>query len=274
MLPSAVQQLLPTPSVADGMGGHLTRSGERGGELLLPGLAKAHAEGKLLPTPAAHEPGGTAEQYHARLKAHDGRESTFLPLSMAVQLLPTPTTRDAAASGGSTPSAVTLTDAIVRTDLGRQDNPRHLLPTPTAMDRAGAVADRREESGHGPMLRDVPFLLPTPTTEPDTGNGHARNLGAEVKPAAWGDYAGAVRRWEALTRPAPSPTEIGPKGAPRLSARFSEWMMGVPAGWITDVPGITRNEALKLAGNGVVPQQAEAALRILLPVLIRWGVAA
>lgn len=41
-------------------------------------------------------------------------------------------------------------------------------------------------------------------------------------------------------------------------------MMGVPDGWIVDVPGISRNEALKAAGNGVVPQQAAAALRAML----------
>ena len=41
-------------------------------------------------------------------------------------------------------------------------------------------------------------------------------------------------------------------------------MMGLPDGWITDVPGITRNEALKACGNGVVPQQAAEALRWLL----------
>lgn len=41
-------------------------------------------------------------------------------------------------------------------------------------------------------------------------------------------------------------------------------MMGVPDGWIVDVPGISRNEALKAAGNGVVPQQAAAALRDML----------
>lgn len=80
----------------------------------------------------------------------------------------------------------------------------------------------------------------------------------------WGQYAAAIHRWETLTRPAPPPTELSAKGTPRLSARFSEWMMGLPDGWITDVPGITRNEALKAAGNGVVPQQAAAALRIML----------
>jgi DNA (cytosine-5)-methyltransferase 1 len=41
-------------------------------------------------------------------------------------------------------------------------------------------------------------------------------------------------------------------------------MMGLPAGWVTDVPGITRNEQLKMLGNGVVPQQAAAALRTML----------
>lgn len=44
-------RLLPTPSVADGTGEHLTRSGARSDELLLPGVAKAYGEGKLLPTP-------------------------------------------------------------------------------------------------------------------------------------------------------------------------------------------------------------------------------
>ena len=42
--------------------------------------------------------------------------------------------------------------------------------------------------------------------------------------------------------------------------------MMLPAGWITDVPGITRNEALRALGNGVVPPQATAATRWLLSV--------
>ena len=41
-------------------------------------------------------------------------------------------------------------------------------------------------------------------------------------------------------------------------------MMGAPAGWITDTPGVTDNEALHMAGNGVVQQQAEVALRTML----------
>jgi hypothetical protein len=34
-------RLLPTPSAADALGGHLTRSGDRSNELLLPGVAKS-----------------------------------------------------------------------------------------------------------------------------------------------------------------------------------------------------------------------------------------
>lgn len=38
--------------------------------------------------------------------------------------------------------------------------------------------------------------------------------------------------------------------------------MGLPDGWVTAPEiGLTRNEQLKACGNGVVPQQAIAALR-------------
>lgn len=81
----------------------------------------------------------------------------------------------------------------------------------------------------------------------------------------WGKFEPAIRRWEeVLGRPAPAPTKPdGKDGNHRLSSAFTEWMMGVPEGWITEA-GISRNEELKAAGNGVVPQQAELALRILL----------
>lgn len=40
--------------------------------------------------------------------------------------------------------------------------------------------------------------------------------------------------------------------------------MGLSAGHVTQVPGLSRNAQLKALGNGVVPQQAEAALRLLM----------
>ena len=65
-------------------------------------------------------------------------------------------------------------------------------------------------------------------------------------------------------REAPAPTVYdGKDGRPRLSSLLTEWMMGVPKGWITDC-GLSRNEELKACGNGVVPQQAVLALRYLL----------
>ena len=67
-------------------------------------------------------------------------------------------------------------------------------------------------------------------------------------------------------RPSPAPTKAdGKSGNHRLSATFVEWMMGLPAGHVTDPGvGITRNEQLKALGNGVVWQQAALAVRLLL----------
>jgi DNA (cytosine-5)-methyltransferase 1 len=39
--------------------------------------------------------------------------------------------------------------------------------------------------------------------------------------------------------------------------------MGLPDGWVTDTPGLTRPAMLRALGNGVVRQQAAAAIRVL-----------
>jgi DNA (cytosine-5)-methyltransferase 1 len=87
----------------------------------------------------------------------------------------------------------------------------------------------------------------------------------------WGDYEPVIRRWERLLgRSAPWPSDaLG-----RLSAVFTEWMMGLPDGWVTCTPGLTRNAMLKALGNGVVPQQAMAAIRLLHQRAINGGIAA
>jgi DNA (cytosine-5)-methyltransferase 1 len=86
----------------------------------------------------------------------------------------------------------------------------------------------------------------------------------EVTKTNWGKFKPAIRRWEAVIgRPAPEPTKPdGREGNHRLSSKFTEWMMGLPEGWITDI-GLKRNDELKACGNGVVPQQAELALSLL-----------
>ena len=78
----------------------------------------------------------------------------------------------------------------------------------------------------------------------------------------WGGYAPAIHRWERITgRTAPTPT-IAPNGRDRLNPEFVEWMMGLPAGWVTG-HDLTNSQALRMLGNGVVPQQAELALAML-----------
>ena len=96
-------------------------------------------------------------------------------------------------------------------------------------------------------------------------NAPKARIDDQVLTTNWGKFEPAIKRWEAtIGRKAPEPTKPdGKDGAHRLSSKFTEWMMGLPDGWITDV-GLSRIDELKACGNGVVPQQAELALRILL----------
>ncbi|NKR30676.1 DNA cytosine methyltransferase [Rhodococcus hoagii] len=126
--------------------------------------------------------------------------------------------------------------------------------------RVLAGGDRREDAAEPEGIRcDGRRSAPGQTEGP-----HAAARGCSTG-VDWGAYAPAVRRWERLTRPAPAPTEPNKNGRPRLSAAFAEWMMGLPAGWVTDPAiGISRADQLKAIGNGVCPQQAVAALRSML----------
>ena len=47
-------------------------------------------------------------------------------------------------------------------------------------------------------------------------------------------------------------------------------MMGLPDGWITR-RGLSRKDEIKMCGNGVVPQQAKLALKILRDRYARSG---
>ncbi|WP_326662869.1 hypothetical protein [Streptomyces sp. NBC_00385] len=61
--------------------------------------------------------------------------------------------------------------------------------------------------------------------------------------------------------PAPAPTD----STGRLRADFVEWMQGLDAGWVTATPGLGRPAQLTALGNGVAPQQAARAVRLLAP---------
>ena len=171
------------------------------------------------------------------------------------------------------------------------NDPAALLPTPVVNDMGASYtpetwdewtarlkASHGNGNGHGASLSiEALRLLPTPSVADATG-GHANRSGDRshelllpgvVRSVDFGTYTPAITRWEALTRPAPSPTEpTGRDGAHRLSPRFVEWMQGLPDGWVTDPAiDISRNEQLKALGNGVVPQQGAAAVRHLLGVM-------
>lgn len=215
--------------------------------------------------PASFLPTPTSRDW----RGHNQRRDTSC---LTGALLPTPAAYDGERGGAQDPAkraagghSITLQDATYGLSL---------LPTPRAGDGEKGGPNQRGSSGDYMLPSAAVQLLPTPVVTDSTGTRnrtagrsegakpHAvgTTLGDVAYERSWGDYAPAIHRWEHLTRPAPDPTETGPKGSPRLSARFSEWMMGLPQGWVTDVPGITRNEALKALGNGVVPQQAAAAI--------------
>jgi hypothetical protein len=177
------------------------------------------------------------------------RDGQVFELPMLVHLmpgseflsLPTPTTRD-----HKDGQAEHQRDGIVQTDTVARaifNSGEVLLPT------------TRTSMANGPTRKEIEAGNPKTRIETEVMLGDI----------SWGKFEPAIRRWEnILGRPAPAPTKPdGKEGAHRLSSKFTEWMMGLPDGWITDC-GLTRNEELKACGNGVVPQQAELALRHLL----------
>ncbi|WP_166998402.1 DNA cytosine methyltransferase [Paramicrobacterium fandaimingii] len=78
----------------------------------------------------------------------------------------------------------------------------------------------------------------------------------------WGRYAQAIARWEHVSRrAAPAPAFLVDCDKPRPAPEFVEWLMGLPAGWITDSEiGLTSNQTITALGNGVLPLQAMIAL--------------
>ncbi len=81
----------------------------------------------------------------------------------------------------------------------------------------------------------------------------------------WGRYAPAIARWQRITgRSAPAPAILNEDTGPRPAPGFVEWLMGLPAGWVTDVGlGLSQGQQLSALGNGVLPRQATSALRML-----------
>lgn len=139
-----------------------------------------------------------------------------------------------------------------------------LLPSPNASDgNSGPGMGTRAEGST--YLRSVGTLLPMPRAS-DGVNGGPNQRGAKgdlampsaVQPERWGRFEWAVQRHaDAVWSFPPEPTMPNRNGGPRLRPEFVEWLMGVPAGWVTDA--LPRAPALKALGNGVVPLQLAVA---------------
>lgn len=187
-------------------------------------------------------------------------------------LMPTPTASDHKAGRHQDGTGHSLTQAV------------QLLPTPQA------TYAPRSSPGYGPNLHEVArdllqnaskleatALLPTPKAGdgvmglPRTSGRppeKSTHLATRLEYTDYGDYAPAIARWEQVTgRAAPPPTNPPRRagGKPQLSAKFVEWMMGLPDGHVTGPDlDLSRERQLRMLGNGVVPQQAALAVHTLI----------
>lgn len=221
----------------------------------------------LMPTPTASD--------HKAGRHQDG---TGHSLTQAVQLLPTPVAQPSGNSPSEhlrkKPGRERVTDLAIIVE-------NNLLPTGGLLPTPQATNATYSGAGYGPNLHEVAtVLLPTPKAAdgvmglPRTSGRppeKSTHLATRLEYTDYGDYAPAIARWEQVTgRAAPPPSTPSRRagGKPQLSARFVEWMMGLPDGHVTGPDlDLSRERQLRMLGNGVVPQQAALAVSSLLQIV-------
>ena len=133
-----------------------------------------------------------------------------------------------------------------------------------------------------PPVRPLHYLVPTPCASDGAHMGRAQVR--EAHSVRLPDFVldadrmrqarPALSRWRNISRRMPPAVfDTNLNGGVRISVAYVEWLMGWPQGWVTDVPrppggwipGKPRAElpkeyALRILGNGVVPQQVLMAL--------------
>lgn len=276
-LKGAAVALLPTPVTTDAKGARNATSGRQEGS--------EHHAGSTL-TDALCAPGGRHDRPTAAGAAEGVRDVRGPAGAQAL--------RDATGGPRSLPAPPALfADLREHQDPGGAPGPAPAGPAAPCTelhqlreDRRPARPPRRPRPDEqraeqpGDPVRLVPpaaALAGGPTAAPG-----GRTAGSADGARPWGPYTAAIRRWEVvLGRPAPAPTTRGTRGQPRLSVAFTEWMMGLPPGHVTQAPhanvqvdlfgavdpAATRQEQLRMLGNGVVPQQAALAVAAMLPEL-------
>jgi hypothetical protein len=261
---------LPTPTVSDQYTANLASTQQKEGSMHSVTLAQVFHKPDLFPTPNTmeHLPARTGEARERQLYrggSNSRRNSSGNLREDILDLMPTPVASD---MNDRRASANWKGNDLVSTVKS------HLLGTPRAT-AANSSSKQVELGAPKARIEDQVKLFNTPTTmdakatnNPEIAQkfldqGRQTCLTYDVA-TNWGKFEPAIRRWEAVIgRPAPEPTKPdGKEGNHRLSSKFTEWMMGLPEGWITEI-GLKRNDELKACGNGVVPQQAELALSLL-----------
>lgn len=271
---SSVNALFPTPVVADAdstRNSTAARSnpnpGHQGDTLL-------DAVDKLLPTPNTmeHLPVREGEALERSRRRGDPNGSlrtdtanlrervVEIPVDDVEVLLPTPMTTDAKQMGPADEARKSVQLRSIGT----------LLPTPSASQHNDSESaeqwQARADSIKAKGINGNGAGTPLPIAVQVMGDDTPADLTSDGESVRWGKYRAAIMRAQAVAqRVAPSPTKADGKGGKRrLAARFVEWMMLLPYGWVTDVPGLSRRDMLKMLGNGVVPAQAAHATALLL----------
>ena len=276
---------LATPTTGETVGPSLATSG---GENLRTQIAILNGKYEVLPTLKARD--HQAEGYEASLRRTTPQLGTIVKGIVDEDervMLPTPRANEPGST--SVGNGDSLNDFASRVVNGYARKDLELLRSPTASQGQGGALGEAEARKRGntvgirdqamdlaklqghKVTREADNLIGTPRGTAANSSRKQVKAGApkgriedQVLMTTWGKFEPAIRRWEAIIgRPAPEPTKPdGKDGNHRLSSKFTEWMMGLPDGWITDI-GLKRNDELKACGNGVVPQQAELALSLL-----------
>ena len=138
-------------------------------------------------------------------------------------------------------------DSVRASEVGaphRRERVFVLAFRPTAADTLRILLDRTREARNGRAEHSDPD---SPSHDPQLG-----------------EYGARLRLWESVTGlPMPEPEEDSPRDGRRLSAKFGEWMMGLPPGWVTGCRAIPRTAQIRILGNGVVPRQGRLAIHSL-----------
>jgi DNA (cytosine-5)-methyltransferase 1 len=259
---------------------------------------RAEARGPLLKTPTAQlgVNGGPQHPDKRRAGGHgptlEGEAVFLIPApdagrsgrAAAGKLFPSPPATDHRRHGGpgemrrKSPSLGAIKELL-------QPGARKLLPTPRATTGGaspgrdlGAARDRGTNLGAAVeelLQPGARKLLPSPRATDGTNGGPNQRgskgdltMSSVVHAQDWADYEPAIRLWEAVTGiPAPAPLVPGARAPWVLNPELPEWMMGLDPGFVTGL-GLSRSEKLRAIGNGVVPQQCEYAVNILLDHLL------